>query len=79
MSPHSDTLYWLRADQFLFLLFNAACLAEKQQIPFFSLWFDPTGIRTPISRMRGEHANHYTTDAVLVIDFRKTFFDRVLC
>ena len=28
-----DTLFWFRADQSLHLLLNAACLAEKQQIP----------------------------------------------
>jgi hypothetical protein len=35
MSLHSDTLlaFWFRADQSLFCLLNAACLAEKQQIP----------------------------------------------
>jgi hypothetical protein len=29
----------------LFLL-NAVCLTEKQQIPFYSFWFDPGGDRT---------------------------------
>ena len=33
MSPHSDTLSWFRANQSLLFLLNAACLAEKQQIP----------------------------------------------
>jgi hypothetical protein len=33
MSLHSDTLLWFRANQYLLLLLNAACLAEKQQIP----------------------------------------------
>jgi hypothetical protein len=32
MSLHSDTLFWFRANQYLLFLFNAACLAEKQQI-----------------------------------------------
>jgi hypothetical protein len=32
MSVHTDTLSWLRANQFLFLLLNAAFLDEKQQI-----------------------------------------------
>ena len=32
MTLHSDTLFWFRANQFLLLLLNAACLAEKQQI-----------------------------------------------
>jgi hypothetical protein len=30
--PHSDTLFWFRANQSLLLLLNAVCLAEKQQI-----------------------------------------------
>ena len=33
MSLHSDTLFWFRANQSLIFLLNAACLAEKQQIP----------------------------------------------
>jgi hypothetical protein len=35
MSLHSDILSWFRANQSLLLLLNAACLAEKQQIPIF--------------------------------------------
>jgi hypothetical protein len=33
MSLHLDTLFWFRANQSLLFLLNAACLAEKQQIP----------------------------------------------
>ena len=33
MSFHSDTLFWFRSNQSLLFLRNAACLAEKQQIP----------------------------------------------
>jgi hypothetical protein len=33
MSLHPDTLSCFRANQSLFFLLNAACLAEKQQIP----------------------------------------------
>ena len=33
MSPHSSALPWFRAIQYLIFLLNAACLAEKQQIP----------------------------------------------
>ena len=60
MSPHSNTLFWFQANQSLLFLLNAACLAEKQQIPILlSLaWLKPT-----IYCTRGEHANHYTTDA----------------
>jgi hypothetical protein len=33
ISLHSDTLFWLQANQSLLFLLNAACLAEKQQMP----------------------------------------------
>jgi hypothetical protein len=33
MWPHVDTLFWFWANQSLLLLHNAACLAEKQQVP----------------------------------------------
>ena len=46
MSPHSDTLSGFSVNQFLLFLLNAACSAEKQQIPMFSLWFDPIRART---------------------------------
>ena len=48
---------------FAFLL-NAECLAEKQTYLFDILCFDPIGARTTISRIPGEHTNHYTIDAV---------------
>jgi hypothetical protein len=35
----SDTLFWFRANQSLLLLVSAVCLAEKQQMPIYSLWF----------------------------------------
>ena len=61
MSPHSDTLSWFRANQSLQFLFNAACLTERQQIPILwsLVWPDWDS-----NRIRGEHGNHYTTDAV---------------
>jgi hypothetical protein len=36
ISLHSDILFWFRANQSLLFLRNAACLAEKQQIPKYS-------------------------------------------
>ena len=33
LSLHFETLPWFRANQFMLLLFNAACSVEKQQIP----------------------------------------------
>ena len=65
MSPHSDTLSWFRANPSLLLLINAACLAEKAtntNVIVFGL--TRSGLEPTIYRTRGEHANHYTTDAV---------------
>ena len=60
---HLETLFWFRANQYLLFLLNAACLAEKQQIPvvFGLAW---SRLESTIYRTRGEHANHYATDAV---------------
>jgi hypothetical protein len=65
MSPHSDTLSRFRANQSLHFLLNAACLAGKQQIPIYKLWFEPIGART--------HNLQHTTNAVgQVSDVRMT-------
>jgi hypothetical protein len=65
MSLHSDTLFWFRANQSLLFLLNAACLAEKQQIYNFIVFvLTRPGLEPTIYRTRGEHANHYATDAV---------------
>ena len=66
MSLHSDTLSWFRVNQSLFMLHNAASLAEKQQtninIKIFSLtWL---GVKPTIYCTWSKHANHYTTSAV---------------
>jgi hypothetical protein len=62
---HSDTLFWFRATQYLFLLLNDACLAVKQQIPISYLFaLTRPRLETTIYRIRAEHANIYTTDAV---------------
>jgi hypothetical protein len=59
MLLHLDTLFWFRDNQSLLLLLN--------NYQFYSLWFDPTGLEPTIYRTRGEHTNHYTTDAVIEI------------
>ena len=41
-------------------------LAEKQQIPILVFDLTRSGIEPTIYRIRGEHANHYTTDAVQI-------------
>ena len=66
MSPHSDTLFWFRANQSLLLLLNAACLAEKQQIPISVFGLTQSGLEAPIYRTWGEHANHNANDTVKV-------------
>ena len=42
MSLHSDTLFWFRDNQSLLFPLNAACIADKQQIPILlsSVWPD---------------------------------------
>jgi hypothetical protein len=49
----------------LIFLLNDACLAEKQQIPFFLVFgLTRRGLELTIYRTQGEHANHYVTDVV---------------
>ena len=58
----TQTLFWLWAKQSLLLLLNAACLAEKHEIPI--LMYDQGRERThnlPHSRRAN---NHYTSQAV---------------
>ena len=65
MSLHSDILFWFRANQSLLLLLNATCLAEKQLIPIlYSLGLTRPRLEPTVYCSRGEHDNHYTTDAV---------------
>ena len=59
MSLHLDTLFWLRGNQSLLLLLNAACLVENNKYQFDSFWFDLTIL---------EHANHYFIDAALLTE-----------
>jgi hypothetical protein len=61
---HSDTLFRFRANQSLLFLFNAVCLAEEQQIPISVFGLTRPGLKSTIYHTRGEHANHYATDAV---------------
>ena len=65
MSPHSDILSWFQANQSFLFLLNAMCLAEKKQIRISVFGFTLSGPKPTIYRTRGEHANHYITDAVL--------------
>jgi hypothetical protein len=66
MSLHSDTLFWFRANQSMLFLLYDACLhvAEKQQIPILVFGLTRPGLEPMIYCTRGEHANHYATDAV---------------
>ena len=63
MSLHLDTLFWFGANQSLFFLINVE--AEKQQIPILVFGLSWSGLEPMIYCTRGEHANHYTIDAVL--------------
>ena len=64
MSPHSETLSWFRANHSLIYLLNAVCLAKKQQILILFSGLTQMGLELMIESTRGEHVNHYTTDAV---------------
>jgi hypothetical protein len=54
------TLSRFRTNQLLLLFLDAACLAEKQQIPIPSLWFYQAGTQTHPTW--GEQTNNYTID-----------------
>ena len=45
--------------------FNVACLQEKRQIPILVFGLTRRALEPTNYRNRGEHANRYTTDAVL--------------
>jgi hypothetical protein len=51
------------SQQSLLFLHNDACLAEKQRIPIL-IKLTQSGLKPTIYSTRGEHANHYATDAV---------------
>ena len=65
MSPHLDTLFWFRANQSLLFLLNAACFAEKHQIPIVQslLWPDRDS-NLQSTTLEASTSSHYTTDAV---------------
>ena len=62
--PHANTLSWFRASQFWLFLLNIACLAERKQLPVIDR------ARPTIYRIRDEHANHYTTGVVTLVEQR---------
>jgi hypothetical protein len=66
MLVYSDTLFWFRANQSLLFLLNAACLAEKQQIPILPSLVWPDWLEPTIYRIWGEHANNYAIDEVIL-------------
>jgi hypothetical protein len=51
MSPHSDTLFWFRANLSLLFLLNTACLAKKQQIPIWIMC--RTQVHSSLSHLYG--------------------------
>ena len=72
MSLHTDTLSCFRTNQYLLSLLNVECLAEKQQLPILIVFdLSRLGLQSKTYHTRGQHANHYTTDAVCdSIDFK---------
>ena len=67
MSPHSDTLSWLRVNQSLLFLLNAACLAEKQHIPILVFGLTRSGAWTHDLLHSRWAPYHYTTYAVPMV------------
>jgi hypothetical protein len=59
MSPHSDTLSWLRARQSWLFCLNVPCLAENTYVILYVLTWSV--VEPTIYHTRGEHANHCTT------------------
>jgi uroporphyrinogen-III synthase len=53
-----------RANQSVLLLLNSARLSEKQQILIIVFGLIRPYLKSTIYHIRGEYANHYTTDAV---------------
>jgi hypothetical protein len=58
----------------LFLL-NAACLAEKQQIPILVFGLTRPRLEPTIYHTRDEHANHYPTDPIFSVLKRLSWLD----
>ena len=68
MSLHSDTLFWLQANESLLFLLNVECLAEKQQNSNCIVFcLTRPGFEPTIYHTRGKHVNHYATDAVIFL------------
>jgi hypothetical protein len=65
--------------QSLFFILNTACLAKKQQIPFFiRLWFDTTSVGTHDLFHWDQHANNYTIDALSQIDMKTVIIPNLI-
>ena len=65
LDQHAE-LDFYSANQSLLFPPNAACLAQKQQIPILVIGMSRLGLEPMIYSIRGEQANHYTTDVVHV-------------
>jgi hypothetical protein len=63
MSLHFGTLFWFQANQSLLLLVNVAYLISGE-----TTYNNLKSLISTIYRTRGEHANHYTTDVVLIVN-----------
>ena len=61
---HSNTSFWFRVDHSLFLLLSVVFSREEANINFMVLGLTRMGFEPTIYRIRCEHVNHYTTDAV---------------
>ena len=75
MLPHSDTIFWFRANQFLLFLLNAVCLAEKQKHTYSIIFgltqsgLEPTIYRTRWAREPLHHRYGFEGWVIVVGNF----------
>ena len=60
-----DTLFWFRANYSLLLILHVACLAEKPNTTCIVFGLTCLEREPTIYHTQGDHANHYTTNAVV--------------
>jgi hypothetical protein len=67
MSPHSDTLSWLRTNQSLLLSLMLRSYRRSNKYNILNLWFDPirSGTHNLPHFRQVRYINHYTTNVVV--------------
>ena len=65
LMPHLDTLSWFWANQSLLFLLKTVLTREATNTNFIVFGLTRSGLKPTIYHTRGEHTNHYSTDAVI--------------